>query len=78
MAFNINIRIDTAEQDRVFDAFGKRLGLEDDLNLGQTRRAVAAEVTADVIKFIQESVANIERNDAAQAARDAVLEINPV
>lgn len=66
----------TAPQDaRIVVAFGNRLQTRDASNV--RRNATAAEIKADLIRYLTEVVLQDERNIAAKAAADAAVEIAP-
>lgn len=66
----------TAAQDsRLVVAFGSRLQTRDANNV--RRNATAAEIKADLIRYMTQVVLEEERVAAAKAAADAVTEITP-
>ncbi len=66
----------TAAQDsRLVVAFGSRLQTRDANNV--RRNATAAEIKADLIRYMTRVVLEEERAAAAKAAADAVTEITP-
>lgn len=69
------INTTAAQASRIAKAFGTAMGTVD--NNENARDATAAEIKAHVIQFIKETVGRIEKNKAANAARDAIDEIKP-
>jgi hypothetical protein len=66
----------TAAQDsRLVVAFGSRLQTRDANNV--RRNATAAEIKADLIRYMTQVVLEEERAAAAKAAANAVTEITP-
>ena len=64
----------TAPQDtRLQAAFGKRLGTVD--GNGDARVATGSEIKGEVINLLRKIVANFEKDEAAQIAKDAVTDI---
>ncbi len=71
----LTITTNGAQAQRIATAFGRLKNLREPDKT--PRDATAAEVKADVIDFIRSIVINHERDVAAQAASDAVPDIDP-
>lgn len=71
----LTITTTAPQAQRISTAFGRRLNLRD--QNGDPRSATAAEIKAQVIGFIRASVLDYERDEATQAARNAVPDITP-
>lgn len=71
----LTITTDSGQDARIVAAFGSALGLRDGSD--QPRDATAAEVKAAVISHIRTTVLRHERKEAAEAAADAVVGIDP-
>lgn len=73
----LKINTTAAQAARISAAFGTVLGTKTEDDPPVPRDASAAEIKAHVIQFIKETVLRVERNEAGQAARKAVPDINP-
>ncbi len=71
----LTITTTAAQNTRIVKAFGGILGLRDGNDL--PRNATAAEVKSAVIDYVKETVLRHERNEAVQAASDAISPITP-